>query len=84
MITIESMVVRLGGCSRIETYYGKADFGPFFRLNSLNTTSIRLIESKQCTQNRFSLATASILGQPPSVDYVEPSLLIDMLTRRVQ
>ncbi|MEE9412151.1 MAG: hypothetical protein V3V22_03770 [Methylococcales bacterium] len=23
------------GCSRIEAYCGKADFGPFFRLNSL-------------------------------------------------
>jgi hypothetical protein len=27
----------LGGCPRIETYCGKADFGSFFRLNSLNT-----------------------------------------------
>jgi hypothetical protein len=43
----------LGGCPRIEAYCGKADFGPFFRLNSFNTASIRLIESKKWTQNRF-------------------------------
>ncbi len=36
-------LIYLGGCPRIETYCGKADFDPLFRLNSFNTTSIRLI-----------------------------------------
>ncbi len=58
----------LGGCPRIEAYCGKTDFGPCFRLNSFNTASIRLIESKQWTQNRFPslrlLFSDSLLALP--------------------
>ncbi len=43
VIAFDARQATLGGCPRIETYCEKADFGPLFRLNSFNTTSIRLI-----------------------------------------
>ena len=68
----------LGGCPRIESLLRKSHFGPFLRSFSLNmgnyTQSTRYAHGagsspqmiEKMTAKWLSLATTSILGQPPS------------------
>ncbi len=62
--------VLLGGCPRIESLLRKSGFWPIFpiKLIQYSKYSPHLIE--KMTSKPLSLATASILGQPPSVSRI--------------
>ena len=57
----------LGACPSIETLLRKSHFGPFFRSFSLNMSNYSPQRTKKMDSKWLPLATASILGQAPSV-----------------
>jgi len=59
----------LGGCRRIETLLRKNPFWPFFPKIFVKERNYSPQMFEKTDSKRLSLATASILGQPPSKKY---------------
>ena len=58
--------MRLGGCPKIESLLRESPFSPFSRSFSLNMNNYSPQMTEKMDSKWLSLATASILGQPPS------------------
>ena|GEM_PF-1258029 len=63
-------VLLLGGCPRIETLLRKNSFWPFFPNIFVKERNYSPQMFEKTDSKRLSLATASILGQPPRAGYL--------------
>ena len=68
-VSLNSALLALGACPRIESLLRKSHFGPFFCSFSLNMSNYSPQMIKKMDSKWLPLATASILGQAPSACY---------------